>query len=565
LILSVFVAGCLACFEPVSSAVKYAEIKRVDEPAALPYRFHESWQSPQKDSPEIYIPLYSGTDSIPFTCVLQSDWLDHETLSSILFFSDISITNAVNQVNIKGVDRLVENLVSDFDGDNTDEIAVTFMLKDSLWLLLADRSEGIIYKRFLSTGEDRNRNGSWDARGYLKKAYDFNDDGNQEILVATITGYDLYPRVLHCVDFAADSILWEYEVGGIIAEVHLVDSPYSKSSPYLVFGSHAVANGAEANGMDDLHSYLLALDSGGNELWRRQISCEYTTPLLGLLDYGSDGSIDVVTGFRYCHNRDSVGQCVEWGGAYKVFDLSGSEIDSSDLGVGREVLWVTSSDIEGDGVTEVLFSVADSSILRFDNQMNLSEVCRFYTSVRLWGALDIVTGNGKELLAVTGDMNLWLLDPDYHPLAQFSGAGQVSLIKPFVSRTEHLSYELIVSPDLPDETHYLSLEKTPWFFIFYREPELAFFAAFLPMTLIVAVIGFHSYTVRRKNRIISHTRDQLQETLEELKDTQEKLIEAEKHKQMKFIAGGVAHEIHNALLSFDQFLLSIFQFLQSFL
>ena len=97
------------------------------------------------------------------------------------------------------------------------------------------------------------------------------------------------------------------------------------------------------------------------------------------------------------------------------------------------------------------------------------------------------------------------------------------------------------------DTHCLVIEKSPWYKVFSRHPVLAFLAGSVPLGLIAAVIWFVMASFRRKNRTIRRHRDRLDQALTELKEAQQKLIAAEKYKQAKDIAVGVAHEIHNAL------------------
>jgi signal transduction histidine kinase len=94
---------------------------------------------------------------------------------------------------------------------------------------------------------------------------------------------------------------------------------------------------------------------------------------------------------------------------------------------------------------------------------------------------------------------------------------------------------------------FATIVKAPWNSIFFRKPLLAFLAAFAPMALIAALILCYSLAIRLKNRTISEARKRLQLALAELEATQEKLVEAEKYRQARDIAGGFAHEIRNAL------------------
>lgn len=541
-ILITFAVGIL----PLAAEVRQCYVDRVEEPAALPYRFQELWKSSHKEAPEIFVPLKMSGDSSSFLCVISSDWVGEGTLSSLIFYSEFNKSNTVSQVNFAGVNKIVHHCVGDFDNDGIEGVAVSFRTGDSLWLALVERSGALIYKRCLWVGTDGNGDGVWDGDGPLHCIHDLNGDSIPEILLEVRSGYDLHPRMLQCIDFARDTVLWEYELAGFAGQIRIAELQPSGEEVILI-GTRGPTNGATAGARVDWKSYLIALDRSGRELWWREMSTEYTLVWPLPVDIDADGDLEVFGAYSYCHERDSSGNCLVWGGAYKIFDHEGSMLDSVNLGPGRSVLQAIASDLEMDGLSEVLLSLADSTIILYDHRIKPETVCRFYSPANLWDALDFLTGNERQLLVLTDDSKAWLLDRQFRPLAQYDEARWNGTVKPFKCSRRNTNHGLVLSLEFEEPTVCLCLEETPWFFVFYRRPELAFLAAFLPMAVIAGGITLYSHTIRRKNRIISNTRDQLQQAIDELRLTQQQLIQAEKQKQMKVIAGGVAHEVHNAL------------------
>lgn len=79
--------------------------------------------------------------------------------------------------------------------------------------------------------------------------------------------------------------------------------------------------------------------------------------------------------------------------------------------------------------------------------------------------------------------------------------------------------------------------------------------------LLVGLLSTMFYQRRTKNNLnlITSQKLEIEKTHQKLIDTQQKLIEAEKYKQAKDIAGGFAHEIRNALFPVDGSLNKLFR------
>jgi len=454
----------------------------------------------------------------------------------------------VEQYNIM-TSEIITFLTHDFDGDGGDDVAVTYCTRDSLYLEIVNYKGKSLYKRFIASGEDLDGNGFWDGHGMLCTVFDFNRDGQDEILVAVDVGYDLYPRKLVCLDWYNDNQLWEFDVSGYICKgLVRVASLTQSDSVSVLIPVQSKGNAAVAGDMTDAHSYLIVLDENGRLQWKKELGSSFAKSRITLLDYDDDGNQDVLAAIRYDRvNPEDTSKTTE-GGRLEVYDGDGQKMHEIDLGLNRKVSNFFPLDYDGDGNDEIFVTCVDNSVFIFDERLQLIKKLKFYSRVNEIEFRDFL-GNGSRQIMLICDNKLWLFTKDFKPLAQFGSddIARIRLTTVFKRDKSSLDYEAIITDRYRSFHFIMKLEKSPWYTIFYRNPHLAFLAAFVPLSAIIGVIWFVMVSFRRKNRLIRVQHDRLNTAMEELKETQEKLIAAEKFKQAKDIAGGFAHEIRNAL------------------
>jgi signal transduction histidine kinase len=161
---------------------------------------------------------------------------------------------------------LKEMVIIDVDKDSIAEI-ITFGLEDKF--------KGMIYKyrqiknnimltvkTNIFQGEDKFQYGRKDNKYDLEFArFHKLPEDFDNIILQTITGYDLFPRGLFLLDLVNMSVKWERFFGsspaGLIIEK-------GKDDWYLVMTTNAPSNGYSLNGYADSTSHLLKIDSKGN-------------------------------------------------------------------------------------------------------------------------------------------------------------------------------------------------------------------------------------------------------------------------------------------------------------
>ena len=536
-------AGCTSSVDEEG----FVLIEPVDDPMILSHRFVPSVKVFAVEA-DWYVPLDFNGDGKKNLAIIANMWYQLDTLSGIIFYEDIAAIRAVEQYNIK-TSQVYTYLAHDFDGRSGEEVAVTYCTGDSLYLEIVNHEGRSLYKRFIATGADRDGNGLWDGRGMLCAVYDFNRDGREEILTAVDVGYDLYPRKLVCLDWVGDTVLWEFNVSGVICcEMVRVASLEDSDEVSIIVPVQSKGNAAVEGDMTDESAYLIVLDVKGRLRWKKELGGIFSKSRMTLLDYDGDGRRDVLAAIRYEQAEPSDSTHVIDGGRLEVYDGEGNTIHVRDLGLNREVDRIFRHDYDGDGQKDIVVICVDCTVFIFDERLRLLTRFKSYSKVCNVVINDFL-GDGSRQLLMNSDNKLWLLSDKLVPLAQFGSDDIARLtVGPVFKRDKDASYFNAVITDRSRSFNFvMELEESPWYTVFYRSPHLAFLAAFVPLSIIIGIIWFVMASFRRKNRLIRRQHDQLNTALEELRQIHEKLIAAEKFKQAKDIAGGFAHEIRNAL------------------
>jgi signal transduction histidine kinase len=487
----------------------YIVVPQIDDPLKLPYRFVISTTAPFTTEgggrgDGYMIPIQLGTDRGTGCYIVGNGWRPKTPLTGVVFYSDIKMTEALAHINIRAP-RVDDTRAADLDRDGVDEAIVTYVINDSLFLETVDFADKdkLAYRKLLVVGEDLDSNGYWDGKGLICAIEDVNDDGYSELIISTDVGYDLYPRLVNCVDWHNDSILWRFESSGIVGRenTYVVDFPDEPAC--VIVGVSSKGNRAEAGEMTDQHSYLLAIDRHGGLLWRRETGDVFSGGPIELLDFDADGNPDILASHRLDVVEGTNSEVRHQRGLLRVYDSRGELLFSEELGLDRFAPSLKSFDIDDDGIKEIIVSVSDATLEIRDQQMQIIRKCRFPACANILDCRDFLGRGDKQFLIYGRDRKAWLTDLEFRPLAQYPEDLVASRTQVYSTAEEPNRSRLVLSRDLG---HYISLANvapTPWNMVFYRQPLLAFLLAFIPMSLVVLLIVFYSIRIRIKNRIIA--------------------------------------------------------------
>ena len=551
---SVTLFCCAIALSQTAVSAEKIYIERVSDPLALPYHFDVLdkmvFFTSETHAPSTGAMIPMGLSKTGSTGVILTtdSWRIRDSLTCIVSYSELQHQNAISHVNIKA-SRLVNHVPCDLNGDGRLELVITYSSKDTAFVEILDIEEGIIYSRPVSTGTDLDSSGSWDGETMWLTGYDFNGDGFDELLLCANAGYDLYPRKAVCLDWHNDELLWEFPIAGSLNRIATPIGVCDQTGDIIVLLSIvSKGNSAVEGDMDDRHSYIVLLDANGKLIWKMETGGIFSNSYGTIIDYDGSGCPEVLAAFKIepVDALDDDRTARHWS-VLRVVDVEGNQLDSVSFAPDRVVRRIELDDIDGDGIDEIQMSLSDNSIEMYEQNLQPIASIQSYTEMSMWKSGDFIGNGTNQHIVYSNDDRTWLLDEDFEPIAQFPA--RLSEVESYIYDSDEnpQRQEMILSTSMGGTALRLAVRKSAWGLIFYRKPWLAFLSAFLPMAIVVAVVTVFLQKIRTKNRQISKARDELNDTLSELKLTQNKLIVAERYKEAKDIAGGFAHEIRNAL------------------
>jgi len=458
-------------------------------------------------------------------------WVPKDTLSTVILDEKLGSEQGIlQQITIK-TEKVESFEAFDIDNDSIGELVITYVYGDTLFIKILDPHFKEIYSNPICVGEDRNNNGYWEGTGFICGIYDLNYDKIPEILIGCITGYDLYPRKLMCLDWHNDSILWEYNVAGHVTNAYNCLFYRDTTGIRLIFGIDDPNNGVVLDDFSDSESYIICLNGQGEYQWhinpgKKHYGCNY-----GLISSNLDSK-------AYLVSVDKRGKIYsDTSHHLNLYDVGGKQLRSASLS--NQVRKLAIEDIDENNNDEIILSMNNSEIIVYSSELELLNRYQFNSLLQFQAYADVLNIGYRQIIANGVNQSIWILNNEFKPLAFLKDGGKIGV----VSRTDRKQLTVYNN----GKTVFYDFEKTPWYMIFSKYPILAFAAGAIPLGLILFIIWNILMRFRKKNRIISNQKDNLDKTLVELKNTQKKLIEAEKYKQAKDIAGGMAHEIHNSL------------------
>jgi hypothetical protein len=190
-------------------------------------------------------------------------------------------------------------------------------------------------------------------------------DGEKRLYIAFGAGYERWPRGLACVDPESGKLLWTYSCGAQIHGAVIFKDLDGDRKKEIILSTIAVNNGAEENGTRDDRSYVIVLDSKGNEQWKRKTGSWYTTAQSIVTDLDNDGYPEIVTAVE-CHRA----HYKERGKLFVFAGKSGQEktpyFSISDASFSPPYAWKT-----GNKKTRIFVGDSKGRIRMFDGRLNL--------------------------------------------------------------------------------------------------------------------------------------------------------------------------------------------------
>jgi anti-sigma regulatory factor (Ser/Thr protein kinase) len=279
-------------------------------------------------------------------------------------------------------------------------------------------TERTISEHPLPTGPDLKADGRWDGRYYIVGVLTPAETGRGAALVIfTTVGFDLRPRGVFALEWGTGEVLWRFDMGGQPSPwdccLRDVDADGQREIVLISGTSNNMPPGMRINGTRDDECMLLVLDLAGHLRTSQLLGKGFCGALLGVADLEPGGPLEVVTALRNSSPGELNHLCV-WSGK----DLLPLAKHTS-VGGYNGLLLATETDEQE--IPEICASTLDGTLVRYryeGEQLVVRASCRATAGVSLLAAGDAIDAHpGTELMAVTGDGNLLLLDWEFTCLA----------------------------------------------------------------------------------------------------------------------------------------------------
>lgn len=230
--------------------------------------------------------------------------------------------------------------------------------------------------------------------------------GPRAIIGYWITEFTLsHPRGLAAYDFMTGRELWHYWLGGNISDEICYYDVDGDGRDEILICTGAAANGGQANGTDDGHTYVMCFDLDGRLLWKREIGGYFSDLRMRLVDGDRDGRKEILCWEKSHRDRQNMGRP----DAIRLLRPSDGglikKVESADY-----LLDGALGDIDNDEREELVVGGADGLIRVFSEDLELKGEFQNPSGNPVSVAdLNDLNGDGyKEVVAVdrNGDMSI---------------------------------------------------------------------------------------------------------------------------------------------------------------
>jgi len=393
---------------------------------------------------------------------------------------------------------------------------------------------------FLQSEEDQNGDGIWDASLMLLLIDDYDCDEAHEAFIYVNPNDDKYTRTLYCIDLDELKIEWKIAVSSVLDHGRLY-SIKDSLNPRIIFQGYNSKNGVSDNNFSDQYSYLAIINAHGEVIYSIIVAFDHLSCQLipaeqsGIFYLPHEGLLGTHTdSIEYEAHHYYLSKITDQGKILKTIPLSTKP----------NKIWMMPFRRPDN---EVLF-IQDNAFRIFIFNSDLEPVAEAE-------APRVITYLGKIRLPSSNKDVLFFRDGIY----DLNLKKMLHLSQTCASYYEPLTFDdgnSVTSVVLGGyNCYYLgNIKKKPLaklLTIFFINNKDYFLVA---LTGAIAALIFVNYFRRRSRSnliIIRNQKEELEKTHTALKNAQAKIIEQEKCKQAKDIAGGFAHEIRNALYPVD--------------
>lgn len=373
----------------------------------------------------------------------------------------------------------------DWNDDNQQELAVTLLRNDSLFVSLINIEGHKLFSFFLINGFPRREpegDLEWDPAITDYHLVDVNHDGRNDLVTVIRTGLARAPRGILIHSLPDGQLLSEKFVGAMILDSHCDD--FDDDGVFDVLArSFSPNNGARAGGFDDQHSYVIVfkLTIPIEITWSKQYGDAWSLASVNFADFDGDGRREFIvrSSTRAAkYPLKSSFEIIEPGTWRRL-----QKMEFADQFHGHLVL-----DIDRDGQFEIVMLRHPGEIWVMDREFRLLKRNKLPIGEFLLAPLADSDGDGRNEIVAHNDAAFYVLGHDLEIRAFMEGGKYLGAIPKEVGEPSCIR---VVSNG---KTLLLRMVENKYYLFFsYGKPALIFVAISLALVLI-------AFITRMRNR-----------------------------------------------------------------
>ncbi len=426
-----------------------------------------------------------------------------------------------------------------------DVVMVTGFRNDSAFVIRCDPFTAHTRERFLQAGYDSTGPGKWQPTVSIPLIDDYDYDGRVELFVHVQPIRQSGVRTLYCLELDDLSVEWSLPVAvNFNMDANMFRLPDS-TAPGIIFAAQGSRQGKSDANFDELFKYCSVVDTCGQVISNSIV--EFNVAYLGLIAHPDGHSFylahefDPVDPAHLDSLRGEVSNESISDGTFRLSVLDGTGRMTTTRKLDSPVTTMWTAVCKETGQVCVFANHSDHRLRVYDTALTLLAVSDSLSS-------QMTTCHGPVSIGGYDDALLFsdgIYSQDFEQLARFEFAGEPGPIS--YDSAGRVTQLLLVSGQ---QAQFLQIERRGWWdtltVLYFRYKNYILISLIF---LLLGLITTNHYRARtRKNLLtISKQKTELERAQTALREAQAQLVAQEKFRQARDIAGGIAHEIGNAL------------------
>ncbi|MBM4166953.1 MAG: hypothetical protein FJ218_08580 [Ignavibacteria bacterium] len=257
-------------------------------------------------------------------------------------------------------------------------------------------------------------------------------EGKQYLLGIFTASLSLQPRGLAAFDISSGKRAWTYLIGAwpnfpLIADVN------NDGKKEIYLSANAPSNGSIANGIDDFHSYVIALTENGTLLWKKILGNEISMSRVIISDIDMNGNDELLCIFS------SANKVFEKSFIAVIDPLTGVILKKKEF-VERFANASTIFTLHVNDEKQVLLCMESGILVLLNQNLDIVKELHIADGIDYYKCFDIYGDEDEEILLRTKSSDYLIFNNALEPLARVGNITQVHVI-----RTARSEKQLVLS------------------------------------------------------------------------------------------------------------------------